>query len=241
MTTTHKLYTIKMMDQKIILPPKLNRGKKIGVIAPADPVREVCSEDVIQRGYLYLKAKGFSVEEGESVKKLTKKHVAGSVSLRVNDIHNFVERKDVGCIMAFWGGFNTNQLLDHLDYDLIKKNPKIFIGYSDVTALTTAITTKTGLITFFGPGVISFAKPEPFEYTWQYFEKMCINPEDKVIIKPSPDYADDLYFLRKDSNHRIRKKNEGIKYFLEVKQEEKLSPVIFRHFSFLMLPAIFPT
>jgi muramoyltetrapeptide carboxypeptidase len=201
------------MNSKIVLPSKLDRSKKIGIISPADPVRGVCSENVIQRGYDYLKAKRFSIEEGESVKKLTKKHVAGSVSLRVNDIHNFVEREDVGCIMAFWGGFNTNQLLDHLDYDLIKKNPKIFIGYSDVTALTTAITTKTGLITFSGPGVISFAKPEPFEYTWEYFEKMCINPENKVIIRPSPEYADDLYFLRKDNDHRIKKKNEGIKIF----------------------------
>jgi muramoyltetrapeptide carboxypeptidase len=201
------------MNPKIILPPKLNRNKKIGVIAPADPVKGVCSEDVIQRGYEYLKARGFSIEEGESVKKLTQKHVAGSVSLRVKDIHNFVRREDIGCVMAFWGGFNTNHLIDHLDYNLIKKNPKIFIGYSDVTALTTAITTKTGLITFSGPGVISFAKPEPFEYTWEYFEKMCINPENKIIIKPSPDYADDLYFLRKDSDHRIKKKNEGIKVF----------------------------
>jgi len=201
------------MNHKIILPPKLNRNKKIGVISPADPVRGVCSEDIIQRGYEYLKAKGFFIEEGESVKKLTQKHTAGSVSLRVNDIHSFVRREDIGSIMAFWGGFNTNQLLDHLDYGLIKKNPKIFIGYSDVTALTTAITTKTGLITFSGPGVISFAKPEPFEYTWEYFEKMCINPEEKIIIKSSPDYADDLYFLRKDSDYRIKKKNKGMKIF----------------------------
>jgi len=210
------------MNIKKILPPKLNRDKKIGVIAPADPVSGVCPKDTIQRGYKYLKAKGFSVEEGKSVKKLTQKHIVGPVSLRINDIHNFIKRKDIGCVMAFWGGFNTNQLLDNLDYDLIKKNPKIIIGYSDVTALTTAITTKTGLITFSGPGVISFAKPEPFEYTWEYFEKMCINPEKKVIIKPSPDYADDLYFLREDDDHRIRKSNDGIKIFVNGKTKGEI-------------------
>lgn len=199
--------------QSKILPPRLNKTKKIGVIAPADPVRGVCSDDIIQRGYRYLNEKGFIVEEGESVKILTRKHIAGPVSLRINDIHDFVQREDVGCIMAFWGGFNSNQLLDHLNYDLIKKNPKIFIGYSDVTALTTAITTKTGLITFSGPGVISFSKPEPFDYTWEYFEKMCINPADEIIVKSSPNYADDLYFLRKDSDYRIKKENEGIKIF----------------------------
>ncbi len=207
---------------KKILPPKLDKSRKIGVIAPADPVRGVCSEDVIQRGYEYLRKKGYLIEEGESVKKLTRKHVAGSISLRVNDIHNFVKRDDIGCIMAFWGGFNVNQLLDHLDYTLIKKHPKIFIGYSDVTALTTAITTKTGLITFSGPGVITFAKPEPFEYSWEYFEKMCISPQKKVIIKPSPNYADDFYFLREDNDHRIKKQNDGIKVFKKNKANGKI-------------------
>jgi muramoyltetrapeptide carboxypeptidase len=200
------------MMQKI-LPPKLDKSKLIGIIAPADPVAGVCPEDTIKRGYEYLKDKGFSVVEGRSVKVLTQKHTAGTVSLRIKDIHDFVKRDDIGCIMAFWGGFNTNQLLDQLDYDLIKQNPKIFIGYSDVTALTTAITTKTGLITFSGPGVISFAKPEPFDYTWDYFEKMCIKPQEHVYIKSSKEYADDLYFLRKDNDHRIKKANKGMNIF----------------------------
>lgn len=201
------------MNIKNTLPPRLKKGKFIGIIAPADPVAGVCSEDSIKQAYAYLKNKGFSIIESRSVKLHTEKHTAGTAQFRVKDIHDLVKRKDVGCIMAFWGGFNSNQLLDKLDYNLIKKNPKIFIGYSDVTALTTAITTKTGLITFSGPGVISFAKPEPFDYTWDYFEKMCINPQEKVIIEPSTKYADDLFFLREDNDHRIIKVNEGIKVF----------------------------
>jgi len=201
------------MNIKKILPPRLDKSKLIGIIAPADPVAGVCPEETIKRGYAYLKNKGFSVVEGRSVRLLTQKHTAGTALSRVKDIHDFVKREDVGCIMAFWGGFNTNQLLDKLDYDLIKANPKIFIGYSDVTALTTAITTKTGLITFSGPGVISFAKPEHFEYTWDYFEKMCIDPQENFTIEPSPSYADDLYFLREDDDHRIKKNNDGLKVF----------------------------
>lgn len=201
--------------EKKILPPRLKKGQLIGVIAPADPVAGICPEETIQRGYGYLKNKGFPVIEGRSVKEFAKKHTAGSVALRVEDIHDFLKREEIGCIMAFWGGFNTNQLLDQLDYDLIKQNPKIFIGYSDVTALTTAITTKTGLITFSGPGVISFAKPEPFDYTWDYFEKMCIGPQEEILIESSKEYADDLYFLREDNNHRIKKINEGTKVFAQ--------------------------
>lgn len=208
---------MKYLKTKVILPPKLTINKLIGVIAPADPVRGVYSEDAIRGGYDYLKKKGFSVVEGKSVKELSQKHTAGSISLRVDDIHEFFKRKDIGCIMAFWGGFNSNQLLDHLDYNLIKKNPKIIIGYSDITALTSAITTKTGLVTFSGPGVISFAKPEPFEYTWEYFKKVCIDPQESLSIKSSPNYADDLFFLRQDNDHRIMKKNEGIKVFINGK------------------------
>lgn len=194
-----------------IYPQKLTTDKKIGIIAPGDPVRGVLPEDRIAAGCQYLKDKGFTIEEGESVKVPAEKHTAGSPELRVQDIHNFLQREDIGCIMAFWGGFNSNQLLEYLDYDLIKSNPKIIVGYSDVTALTTAITTKTGLITFSGPGFISFAKPEPFDYTWEYFDKICVNPEEKVVVKASSEYADDLYFLREDDDHRIKKSNEGIK------------------------------
>ncbi|MEK7507972.1 MAG: LD-carboxypeptidase, partial [Patescibacteria group bacterium] len=114
------------------------------------------------------------------------------------------------------------QLLEHLDYDLIVSNPKIFIGYSDMTALTTAITTKTGLITFSGPGIISFAKPDPFKYTWDYFEKTCIHPTSRIVVKASPDYADDLYFLRSDDNHRIKNHNQGIKIFTKGKTKGEI-------------------
>jgi len=210
-----------MTPQKI-LPPRLKKGASIGVIAPADPVKNIHPDDVIQGAYDYLRNKGFKVVEGKSVQESTLKHTAGSIELRLNDIHEFFKNDEIDCIMAYWGGFNSNQLLDRLDYDLIKNNPKIIIGYSDITALTTAITTKTGLVTFSGPGVISFAKPEPFDYTWEYFEKICINPQDHLLYEASPDYADDLYFLREDDDHRIKQKNEGLKIFKEGKAEGEI-------------------
>lgn len=194
-------------------PKRLTSNKKIAIIAPGDPVRGVLPEDKIVAGYCYLKDRGFTIVEGESVRVFKKKHTAGSPQFRAEDFHKFIKDEEVGCIMAFWGGLNSNQLLDRLDYGLIAKNPKIIIGYSDVTALTTAITTKTGLITFSGPALISFAKPEPFDYTWEYFDKMCINPKEKIVVKPSLEYADDLFYLRDDDDYRIKKKNEGVKVF----------------------------
>lgn len=199
---------------EVIKPYKLKIGDSIGIIAPADPVRGVCPEDVIERGYEYLRQKGFHILEGQSVKEFPNSHTAGSVEMRVKDINDFLHNDEVTCIMAFWGGFNTNQILESLDYELIKAKRKIFIGYSDVTALTTAITTKTGLITFSGPGVISYAKPQPFDYTWSHFEKMCVSGES-INVVPAPEFADDMYFLREDDNHRILKVNDGVKVYKE--------------------------
>lgn len=197
-----------------IFPPKLTKDTYIALVAPADSVAGVMSDKQIQAGIDYLENKGYKVLKGKSLGEKAVGHTA-SIQACVDDIHEMFEREDVGCIMAFWGGFNSNRLLESLDYDLIKNNPKIFIGYSDITALTAAITTKTGLVTFSGPGGISFVKPEPFDYTWEYFEKMCIEGGETDIVS-SQEYADDLYFLREgDDDHRIKQKNEGLKVFRE--------------------------
>lgn len=197
---------------KNLLAPRLSRKKSIGIIAPATPVAGILSEKFIERGYNYLREKGYSVVVGESVKKNASRSY-NSIELRVNDIHEFIKNDRIGCIMSYWGGLNSNQLLEHLDYGLIRNNPKIIIGFSDMTAITTAITKKAGLVTFSGPVCLSFSKPDPFDYTWNYFESVCINGNDNIKIIPSLEYTDDLFYLRKDDNYRIMKKNYGIKSF----------------------------
>ena len=124
--------------------------------------------------------------------------------------------------MSYWGGLNSNHLLAHLDYNLIKNNPKIIIGYFDMTAITSAVTKKTGLVTFSGPAALSFSKPEPFGYTWDYFESMCINPKEALRISSSTQYADDLFFLREDDDYRIKKNNQGILSFKKGKAEGEI-------------------
>jgi muramoyltetrapeptide carboxypeptidase LdcA involved in peptidoglycan recycling len=76
--------------------------------------------------------------------------MSSSIASRVEDIHAAFSDSNVRGILTVIGGFNSNQLLDSLDYELIKNNPKILCGYSDITALATAITAKTGLITYSG-------------------------------------------------------------------------------------------
>ena len=178
---------------KFIYPPKLKKGSKIGIIATSSSVSTL-DESQIRKGYQYLENKGFKIVEHPQC-RLQTGYTAGSIKKRVGAIHQFVADKEIDCIMSFWGGYNTNQILDYLDYQLIKKCPKIFIGYSDTCALLQAITAKTGIVTYMGPAVISFTKPDPFDYTWEYFERMCIDNSHEVSIKDSKNFADDLYFL----------------------------------------------
>jgi muramoyltetrapeptide carboxypeptidase LdcA involved in peptidoglycan recycling len=187
----------------MLLPKSLNRGGTIGVIAPSSPIL-TAGEKAIERGYTYLRGKGLAVVEGKFCR------IQASPQERAGEINNFFGRRDIDCLMAFWGGHTASEVLGYLDYDLIRKNPKIIIGYSDITTITSAITVRTGLVTFSGPGIISFAKPQPFEYTWESFRRECIAGEDNTTIKPSDIFADDAYYLRPDNDHRIIQLNRGL-------------------------------
>ena len=196
---------------KIIKPPRINNGETIGVIALSIPITE-CKEEVIQKGYRILKNHGLKVVEHPQCRKIYG-HSAGTIEDRVRAIHEFFENKEISCIMTFLGGYNSNQLLEYINYDLIKRNPKIFIGFSDTTSLLLGIYKKTGLITFMGPSVISFAKPDFFEYTWSSFSDTCVKPKKKTVIGTPKYYADDAFYLRKDDEHRKIKKNDGVRVF----------------------------
>ena len=86
--------------------------------------------------------------------------------------------------MTVIGGFNSNQLLQYIDYKLIKKNPKILCGYSDITALQHAIYKKTGLVTYSGPHYFTFGRPPFYDYTVDYFKK-CLFETKPFDIVPS--------------------------------------------------------
>lgn len=186
--------------------------KNIGIITTSTPIN-ILNEQQIQNGYTYLQSKGYKITESK-ICRTRNDYVSGTIQERVNAIHDFVKDSNIDIIMCFWGGTNTNQILPYLDYDLIKNNPKTFVGYSDSSALLTAITTKTGLITLHGPAVITYTKPDLEEYCLEYFEK-ALNMESWSIKEPYR-YADDLYFLREnDSDRRIFHKNTGMEVFRE--------------------------
>jgi muramoyltetrapeptide carboxypeptidase len=137
----------------MIKPERLKVGDTIGIIAPSRPIN---GKEILPCIKI-LEARGFKVKFG---KNLYKKYYysAGSVKERASDLNTLFKDKKIKAIMCATGGIVSNQLLDLIDFETIKKNPKIFIGYSDITVLLLAIYKKTGLITFHGPNLHSLKK-----------------------------------------------------------------------------------
>lgn len=159
----------------IIKPRALKKGDTIGIIAPASPPS---IPEKITKGAEYLERLGYRVKLGKNVQRVYG-YLAGTDQERVDDVNAMFADKDVKAIIAVRGGYGTPRLLPLLDYSLIKRNPKILIGYSDLTALQLAIFRKTGLITFSGPmsGVEMFKGIDPFteEHFWA-----CITSTKKM-------------------------------------------------------------
>ena len=183
-------------------------GITIGMFTTSSPL----SAEKKDSDFSYLKSKGIQIIEAANLRKKTG-HTAGSVAERIMAIHELFKDKRIDILMAYWGGANTNELLPHLDYSLFKKLNKPIIGYSDTSALLLAVHTFSGIKTFLGPAGITFDKPEPFDYTFDSFKAIVLKKEREITIEDSKEFADDLYFLRKDSDHRIKNKNKGRKIF----------------------------
>lgn len=130
----------------LIKPKKLNQGDTICIIAPAGEV----DINKINQAKKYFENKGFQVQLGHHISS-QKNYLAGDDEKRLQDLHNAFENKEVSAIICARGGYGAIRLINQINYDLIQNNPKIFCGYSDITALSAMIFKKTGLITFSAP------------------------------------------------------------------------------------------
>lgn len=131
----------------LIKPNILREGSTVGLITPstyvADPDRIALAEKTV--AYFGLK-----LRMGRNVGKRYG-YVGGSIEDRIADLHDMFRDPSVDGVFAIRGGYGTPQILDRIDYDLIRRNPKVFLGYSDITAMHLAIHQRTGLVTFHGP------------------------------------------------------------------------------------------
>jgi len=148
---------------------------------------------VIHRSYARLRQRGFEIVEASNC-YVQCGNTAGSIRERVNALHALFEDPSVDALVAFWGGLHTHQLIEYIDYDLIKRNPKPLVGYSDVTALELALLAQTGLVTFLGPGGVTFGKPVWFDYTWRSFARVALEPEVPLRLEASESFSDDAWW-----------------------------------------------
>lgn len=132
---------------EVIKPPKLNKGDLIGIISPASSPDDLTR---IEKGVNYLERLGYQVEVGKNVGQNCG-YLAGKDEQRLEDLHYMFSKPEIKAILCVRGGYGSPRLLNLIDYNLIKKNPKIFVGYSDITALQMAFLKKAGLVTFAGP------------------------------------------------------------------------------------------
>ena len=142
----------------MIIPNRLKKGDTIGVVAPSDPIIGDNIEE-IQRAKELVEKAGFKVKFSKNLFSNSNKYSA-SAKEKAEDINNMFADKEIKMIWCAKGGENSNSTFEYLDYELIKDNPKIVCGYSDITSLTNMITAKTGLVTFSGTNFKTIATDE---------------------------------------------------------------------------------
>ena len=141
-----------------ILPKALKVGDTIGVVAPSNPIIDENIEEM-ERARKIIEEKGFKVKYSKKLFSNTNGYSA-SAKEKAEDINSMFEYKEVKMIWCAKGGENSNSVFDYLDYEMIKKNPKIICGFSDITSITNIISAKTGLVTFSGTNFKTIATDE---------------------------------------------------------------------------------
>lgn len=161
----------------IIKPKALRPGDTVGLISPSTFVADPNQLQIMQ---LTAQMFGWKTKIGKQVGKREAK-LGDSIPGRIEDLHNMFADPEVKGIICVRGGYGTPQLLAGIDYELIRKNPKILLGYSDITGLHLAIHQKTGLVTFHGPTGLS-----PFtEFSQNWFQRAIDNKPMGVLGNPT--------------------------------------------------------
>ncbi|HLF15418.1 MAG TPA: LD-carboxypeptidase [Bacteroidota bacterium] len=152
---------------KRIRPPALRKGDVIGICAPASPPFR---RDDLMKGIAYLEGLGYRVQPGRNLYKKDG-YLAGTDRERASDLNRLFSDRRVRAIVALRGGYGSMRILPMIDYAAVRKDPKIFVGYSDLTAVQMALWAMCGLVTFAGPmvaaGMARGLKGEAEEIFWR--------------------------------------------------------------------------
>ena len=163
---------------------KLKFGNTIGLIAPSGAMR---TEGAIERAVTETERMGFKVKLGESAGKKYG-YLSGTDDVRAPDINAMFADNEVDAIFCIRGGYGAMRILDKLDYDLIAKHPKIFVGFSDITALHIALLNRCGLATFHAPMPVGWSNGPLDEFSRESMYKALMHAEPVGELINPPEY-----------------------------------------------------
>ena len=164
----------------MIKPNVLKIGDTIGVCAPSNPIVGENIEEV-ELAKKMIEAKGFKVKFSKNIFSNTNGYSA-TAKERADDLNEMFRDTEVKMIWCAKGGENSNSLFEYLDYEMIRNNPKIICGYSDITSITNIITEKTGLVTFSGTNFKTIATDET-DYSYKEILKRFVDCSLELGIK----------------------------------------------------------
>ncbi len=179
-------------------PKKISKGDTIGLITPSSSVTEA----KIKKAITNMENLGLKVKLGKHI-RAQRGYLAGTDEQRLEDLHEMFADSSVDGIWCIRGGYGAGRIVPKINYKLIKKNPKLLIGYSDITALLHAVYQKTGLICFHGP----VASSDFTEYTVKHLKGVLMNPQKSYTIAYAKENEGnkDIAYLPKVINPGIAK------------------------------------
>lgn len=189
-------------------PPKLCPGDCIGIFSPSSPATATAAPRY-ERAKAYLQSKNFRIVEGSLCGKQDF-YRSGSIQARAEELNQLLRDPQIKCIMSSIGGMNSNALLPYIDYEAFRQNPKIVIGYSDVTAILLALYAKTGITTYYGPAAVaSFGEYPPFvDTTYESFHKLLCADINLPYTYDKPEFWTEE-FIDWNTQDRSKQKNEN--------------------------------
>lgn len=186
------------MIAQVVVPPRLGTGDLVRIVSPSAPVASLVPGR-LARAQTNLRAMGYRTDLAAHVTARTG-HTAGTRVERLEDLHAAFLDPEVRMILASIGGFSSHQLLEDLDAELIRRHPKILIGYSDITALLTAIHRRTGLVTFLGPAALpQFGEAGGLmPYTRRMWERVVTQAMPAGELEPSGEAVSEILAWDRD-------------------------------------------
>lgn len=200
-----------------MIPKKLNLGDEVRVIAPSRSMG-ILSQETKEVAKKRFEDMGLKLTFGNHVEEIDE-FMSSSIESRIEDLHDAFMDKNVKAVITTIGGHNSHQLLRYIDFELIKNNPKIICGFSDITILSNSIYAKTGITTYYGPHFSTFGMEKGIEYTIEYFKK-CLMNNESIKVESSSKWSDDAWYLDQENREFIE--NKGYKIINEGKASGKI-------------------